>query len=303
MLTASTTRTGSARPDVPRFVDGTPATLVVASAGAEDSPASVVVPTYDRPQSLARCLAALARQTLPVEVIVVHDGDKLADQVDAVCRSGVGLLVRIAQGGPAAARNAGAARSDREFVLFADDDCEPAPDWAERLVSALGARGDVVAGAVVNASPRDPYATATQVIHDHLMEDSDEPFATTNNVGCSRQVIGAIPFDETYPVGGEDRDWCHRVLAAGFTLEREPAALVLHRHQLTLGSFVRKHVGYGIGSQQFRNRNGVIRKRGGWYLSLMRRGFRYGVRPGMLVGVAQAAGLYGAAREAGRSRR
>ncbi len=262
-----------------------------------DARASVVVPILDRPGSLARCLAALSEQAVPLDVIVVHDGDRCAAQVDDLCRAHGARVVRIAPSGPAAARNAGIARARCPFVLFLDDDCEPVPAWAERMVAELDAGADVVAGGVANASPGDPLAAATQLIHDHLTESGSEPFATTNNVGCRRDVLDAVRFDPDYPLSGEDRDWCHRLVRAGFAIARAPEAAVLHRHDLTLRSFVRKHVNYGRGSQRFRARNEPTPNGARWYWALLRRGFRHGVAAGLLVGVAQAAGAYGAARE------
>lgn len=235
----------------------------------------MVVPTCGRPAALTRCLAALRRQTLPVELVVVDDTD---------------------QRGPAAARNAGAGRASGEFVLFVDDDCEPAPDWAQRLTEALAAGSDVVAGAVVNTAEANAFASATQLIHDHLMNGSRDPFATTNNIGCRREVIASVPFDDSYPLSGEDRDWCYRLATAGFAIDRIETAVVRHHHELTLRSFVRKHVGYGRGWRRFRRLHRVPLQRGRWYWELLRTGFAAGLATGALVVVAQLATVYGALR-------
>ncbi|MBX9627328.1 MAG: glycosyltransferase [Gemmataceae bacterium] len=72
---------------------------------------SVVVPTYRRPELLARCRAALAAQRLPAdqfEVIVVED--VLAD-------------------GPATARNRGWRAARGTVIAFTDDDTIPDPAW------------------------------------------------------------------------------------------------------------------------------------------------------------------------------
>ncbi|MQA75642.1 MAG: glycosyltransferase, partial [Solirubrobacterales bacterium] len=55
-------------------------------AGGESAPRriSVVVPTRDRPEALARCLAALAGQDVAgLEVIVVDDGSRDRGAVEA----------------------------------------------------------------------------------------------------------------------------------------------------------------------------------------------------------------------------
>lgn len=89
--------------------------------------ASVVVPTRDRHQDLARCLEALQRQTFggELEVIVVDDGSRTP-----VRAAGVRLL-RCNGRGPATARNSGLQFAAGSIVLFTDDDTVPDPVWVE----------------------------------------------------------------------------------------------------------------------------------------------------------------------------
>src|SRR6266498_3763264 len=93
---------------------------------------SVVIPTYDRCEALARTLGALARQTLPAkdfEVVVVVDGSR--DDTRAVLEM---LETPFALRwlwqenlGRSAARNAGIRAARADVVVFVDDDVEPAP--------------------------------------------------------------------------------------------------------------------------------------------------------------------------------
>src|SRR3954471_23205116 len=102
--------------------------------------AAVIVPTRNRPQSLARCLAALARQegVAGLEVVVVDDGSLEREQVAVVVSGTDARLIRSERPhGPAAARNRGVKATDAPVLLFTDDDCEPAEDWAARLSAAV----------------------------------------------------------------------------------------------------------------------------------------------------------------------
>jgi GT2 family glycosyltransferase len=254
--------------------------------------ATVVVPTYNRPDALARCLDGLRAQTVPIEKIVVHEGDDAAAAVDAACAAAGATLIRKERGGVASARNAGIARASCDVVLLLDDDCAPEPDWAERLCEAFADGATVVAGGVVNATPDNPWATATQEIHYHLMHFPD--FATANNIGARRDVFAAVAWDERYRGAGEDRDWCQRVTAAGHAITRVPGARVQHWQELDARSFLRKHVDYGRSSEDFRSRTGATVMRPSWYVGVVRGGFRRGARAGVLVGVAQVASAYGA---------
>ncbi len=274
---------------------------------------SVVVPTRDRPDRLAACLAALARQTAEVEIVVVDDGSRDARVVAAVVAAVPGArLVRGAGRGPAAARNAGAAAARAPLLCFTDDDCTPVPGWAAALAARLAAGADAAAGPTRNGRPGSACAAAAQAVATHLAEATVEPgtgrmrFAPTSNVACRADVWAAVPFDERYPLAaGEDRDWCARLLGAGRTLVFEPAALVHHHQDLSLAGFWRQQVRYGRGAYRFRAAHGTLRRPEPprFYLGLLRRGFAAGLRAGVLVCVAQVATAAGIALEAADARR
>ena len=127
---------------------------------------SVVMPTYRRPDLLARCLGALLAQTLPAdrfEVIVVDDGqeDRCRDQVERIAATpGAPAIryLRAASGrGPAVARNAGWRAATAPLVAFTDDDTLPDPSWLARGLAAIQAPPDWVAGA---GQVRGPSASA-----------------------------------------------------------------------------------------------------------------------------------------------
>jgi glycosyltransferase involved in cell wall biosynthesis len=269
---------------------------------------SVVVPTRDRPERLARCLAALERQRgASVEVVVVDDGSARADEVsEAVARCPRARVIHQKTAGPAAARNAGARGARAPFVGFTDDDCEPAPDWAARLWGRLREGADALAGTTVNARPRDPRARASQIVTDYvsqraLEQPSRTSFAPSNNIACTAELLGSVPFDERYrAAGGEDRDWCARLVAQGYELVVEPRAVVAHHQELTLRDFLRHHVRYGRGAYRFHraHRSGRTLEPPRFYGGLLRRGFAQGVVPGALVCLSQAATAVGFLREA-----
>lgn len=111
---------------------------------------SVVVPSYRRPEHLARCLAGLAEQTRsPDEIIVVARLDDT--ETRAVAQSARAVAVRLADvmaPGVVAAMRVGATAAGGEVVAFIDDDAVPRRDWVERLgghfaraqVGAVGGR-------------------------------------------------------------------------------------------------------------------------------------------------------------------
>jgi GT2 family glycosyltransferase len=98
---------------------------------------SVVIPTYGRPESLARCLDALERQRLaPHETLAVVRGDDEASAAVVRVRGGRTRLVTVERPGVVAAMNAGIDVSSGDVVALTDDDSAPHGDWLERLVAA-----------------------------------------------------------------------------------------------------------------------------------------------------------------------
>ena len=264
---------------------------------------SVVVPTCDRPAALRRCLAALARQEEELDVVVVDDGRSGA----AVDAPGARVL-RAAGRGPAAARNLGARAARGSVICFTDDDCAPAPGWAQRLATAC-ATGGAAAGTTIADPTAGAPAAAAQLLANTLMLTSRDAasgglrFAPTCNLACHAETFAALPFDESFPLAaGEDRDWCARLVASGGVLRHVPEAVVLHRPRLGVRGLVRQQLRYGRGAVGFRDAGGAPAGRA-FYGALARGSARAGAGVTALVALAQASVAAGAALELLQQRR
>lgn len=232
---------------------------------------SVVIPTYERPASLARCLSALLRSSMPrsrFEVVVVDDAGHAAPSRLAADFAEIDLTVlRQHNSGPAAARNAGVAAARGTFVAFTDDDCEPASGWLSELERHL--REDptlVVGGHTHHALVDDLYAGVSQLLVDHVAARPDRAgaqFFASNNLAMARSTFESVGgFDAGYRrAAGEDRDLCDRLHRAGYRMRYAPDAVVAHRHALGLASFVGRQFAYGRGAHRFRA--GRARRGGG----------------------------------------
>ncbi|MFQ5923633.1 MAG: glycosyltransferase family 2 protein, partial [Anaerolineales bacterium] len=101
---------------------------------------SVIIATYQRPQSLDRCLRSLLAQTrLPDEVII---GTKTYDTVSGAFLQQLSAErdlpfelrhVQVASHPVFVAENKGLQVASGQIVSFVDDDAEPYPDWLERI--------------------------------------------------------------------------------------------------------------------------------------------------------------------------
>jgi GT2 family glycosyltransferase len=270
---------------------------------------SVVVPTRDRPASLARCLAALIEQDAgELDVVVVDDRSRdRAAAATALERLPGARLVHGAGRGPAAARNLGVRAAQGEVVCLLDDDCEPDPGWARVMAAAVskGAGRIVAAGFTTTPPGASITVLASQTIVNHLLSASRNAssnrlgFAPTCNIAASRELFARLRFDESYPfAAGEDREWCARALAAGVGIEYVPEAVVVHRQSLGLRAFMHQQYRYGRGGSRFRAAATGRRLYGPpFYAGLVREGFRGGLACGAAVLAAQGITATGVAVE------
>ena len=194
-------------------------------AGAPSGPAAdiaVVIPHYEDPDRLARCLDALAREDLGgAEVVVVDNASPTAPPPDALkAAHPFARFVTEPVKGAAAARNRGVAETAAPHLLFLDCDCVPRAGW---LAAARAARGaaPLVAGEVAvfdeGPGPRSG-AEAFETVFAFRVRDYVERqgFAVTANLLAERAVFDAVGGFR----GGvsEDVEWTRRAVAAGYPL-------------------------------------------------------------------------------------
>jgi|SRR5579871_208242 len=221
---------------------------------------SVVIPAYGYPAGLNRLLTALARQEFAgsFEVLVMDDGSPVP--LEPVTQSYRDVLtirhLRLANGGPARARNTGARQAEGEWIAFTDHDCEPAPDWLAKLVQEGERSGPVLmGGARITGLPENPWSVA----HDMLCvfasgwrSDVATPYFSTDNLAAPRtRFLQVGGFDERFQYSQEDREFCSRWRAHGFDTRLVPAAVIRHSHAFTLRTFCRQHFRYGENAVEY----------------------------------------------------
>lgn len=224
---------------------------------------TVIVPTYERPDELAGCVAALVALDYPhdrFEIVVVDDGGS-AD-LGAALEAGRGrvpiTLVHQRNLGPGAARNAGAAVARGGALAFTDDDCRPQPGWLRGLRRALESGPRVLAGGrTFNQLRTNRYAEMSQLIleaaYRYFNRDrGNVRFLASNNMAVDRaEFLEVGGFDERFRIASEDRDLCDRWVFSGGRIVWTDEGHVEHRHVLTLAGFVRQHYAYGRGAARY----------------------------------------------------
>ena len=223
---------------------------------------SVIVPTYARPDRLARCLDALARLDYPrerFEVVIADDGGAPPAAACAAAFQGRLRLtvLRQANAGPAAARNLAARAAAQPFLAFTDDDCTPRADWLAGFARGFALYpGALLGGRTVNALQGNVYARSSQQLVDYLYdyygaERGDAPFFTSNNMALPREAFLELGgFDQSFPLAAaEDREFGLRWRERAGPLRYVADAVVEHAHPLTLRRFWRQHSNYGRGAR------------------------------------------------------
>jgi GT2 family glycosyltransferase len=188
---------------------------------------SVIVPTRDRPDALARCLALLAPgvQVLDAsryEVVVTDDGSSDVARDLIASRFAWARHVTGPRRGPAANRNAGSRAGHGDWVAFTDDDTLPDRDWLETLV-AMSEGVDVVEG-------RTTCRDGVRSPREHAPVNDSGSRWWSCNLAVRRSAFDRLGgFDERFRIPHmEDVDLRERALAAKIPWRFAPGAVVDH---------------------------------------------------------------------------
>jgi glycosyltransferase involved in cell wall biosynthesis len=179
---------------------------------------TVIVPTFNRVESLKDTINALHKQTLPsqhFEIIVVNDGS--SDDTEKYLMEVAGTspsfrFITQANAGPAAARNRGIAAARGRIIAFTDDDCIPDANWLQVIQSAFAER-DVVG---LQGSTYTDVKAITPLTHQIDNENGNASVPTCNAAFTREVLLRVNGFDEHFPFPhNEDADLAWRIEQLG----------------------------------------------------------------------------------------
>lgn len=196
---------------------------------------SVVIPTYNRQDSLRRTLESLVGQTMAAdsfEVTVVDDGSE--DRTAAVAADSWPFAVRYLKQqncGATAARNHGAQYSQGEVLVFVDDDITVAPAALQSLYQTCLAEAQVVVLGVLSAPEQGNPLVEYLAIRPGSSDCVHFSKCTTGLLAAKwSDFMGLGMFQD--PTGGwpnwDDVDFGYRADRAGYRLWRCPEAQAIH---------------------------------------------------------------------------
>lgn len=223
---------------------------------------SVIVPTFERRESLRRLLEALAAQTLPAnqfEVLVSIDGsrDGTLEMLESF-RAPYPLRWQWARNrGRAAACNAAIRRAAGEIVLMLDDDMEPTRGLlaAHRRAHSAGVTRCVLGPVPFRIRGTDqPFRRHVGAkFNEHLQRlgQPEHQFVLrdfySGNTSVRRKLLLEVGlFDEDFRAyGNEDLELGYRLIASGVTLDFAPDAVAWQHYDKAVDALARDAMAKG----------------------------------------------------------
>ncbi len=219
---------------------------------------SVVVPTFERPDTLFQVLEGLEEQSAPppFEVIVVDDGsrDHTGERLARHRPKYPFRFLSQKNGGPASARNRGVLQARGRLVLFLGDDTVPEPELLAIHAAAHGeSRSHPAAVLGYTTWPRGQRVSpflhhineyGLQFGYALIADRESVPFNFfyTSNISLPRDLLLEEGlFDTSFPhAAWEDIEIAYRLVRRGMKIVYRPAAIARHHHHITFESFRRR---------------------------------------------------------------
>lgn len=258
--------------------------------------ATVLIPTFQRPDSLARALKSVFAQDQPElihEIVVVdNDPDGSARPTVEALRSSSSiplLYVHALPPGVATARNAGLAATSAPYVAFLDDDEQADAKWLGVLFEVhLRFGADVTFGPVQGCAPAAALWKRPYLERFFSRTGPETSMIVTGVYGCGNSMMtratalqGPEPFDvAANHTGGEDDILFSHLKARRARFAWAAGAKVLEHapdHRVKVNYALARAVSYGQSPSQL----------------ALRRGDSLGVAKWTVIGAGQAL-IYGA---------
>ncbi len=212
---------------------------------------SIVIPVHNGGESFRRCLTSL-KQYVPAstEVIVVVDGG-----TDHSCQLAEAFGAKVIQlpiaGGPAQARNLGAAIATGDILFFVDADVTIGSDTLNQVIAAFQKQPELAAliGSYDDAPGADNFLSQYKNLFHHYTHQTGSEEASTFWGAC-----GAIRRDLFLTLGGfdkayrypsvEDIELGYRLKRAGYSIQLCKQIQVKHLKCWRVVSLLRAEIFY-----------------------------------------------------------
>lgn len=203
---------------------------------------SVVIPSYNQPATVQRCIGSILEQDFEgtYEVIIVDSSEKSKQEMlAAFCASlpKVQLIPLATQTFPGSARNVGIKAAQGEIIALIDADCVARPNWLKNIQENMGT-GLILTGVIENGTEDSVYGTCSFLVEfNHFLDFSGHRVpahaAATCNFACRKEVfeqIGYFTDDRAF----EDMLFCKKFTEQGGQIFRVNGIRIAHLNKTDL---------------------------------------------------------------------
>lgn len=221
---------------------------------------SVIIPTYNREDTLKKCLNALFNQTYPhsdYEIIVIDDGSN--DGTEQLVKSMINnspcelRYFKQENRGPAAARNVGIKNAEGEIVLLLGDDIIATRNLLEEhMKSHKNEDENVTILGHIQWSPEMHLTPFLKYLEKENIQFAYSLIKNPNNLGYNYFYGSNISlkktfllknglFDESFPYAAyEDSELGYRLQKKGLIIKYNKNAIGCHYHITNLSKYCRR---------------------------------------------------------------
>lgn len=189
----------------------------------------IVIPCYnDDAAHLREAVASALAQDVPVQVVVVDDGstkEETLAELDALPESVT--LVRQANAGVSAARNAGIAQLTCDYVQALDADDWLTPGFVRAAAAVLDGGARIASSDVSHNGPGGSFQRIPDAVSLSDMVDTNLIGSASMFRRADWEQVGG--YDQTITIGSEDYEFWVRLLALGGEVRRFEGQAFHHR--------------------------------------------------------------------------
>ena len=184
-------------------------------------------------------LASLAAQSLPLdraeEVFIADSGDVPSDVLEKTLQPYPwARVMRLPEGtGYEELKMAGARAASGDVIVFADGDCQYDRGWLESLLAPFADPAVAIVGGETQIDSSGGYGLGVAIASSFPARGRSAGLYTSdryhlNNIAFRRPVLEQVPIPARRPCYRMSGIHAAQLLAAGYTILRQPAARAVH---------------------------------------------------------------------------
>src|SRR5690554_2936235 len=197
---------------------------------------SVIVPVYNRDDTIERCLSMIRKSIVSheLELIVVDNGS--TDQSVEIAQRYTDHIVINKSRNIALARNKGVKKAHGEILVFIDSDVYVEEDTIDKLVQTVQENSTAMVGGAIYYYGGENHGKQQKPEPELRQITFNDRIYVEAIYGCMQATTRTIftkvgGYDRFFSLHGEDFDLCIRYWGNGFPLVYEPKAAAWHEQK------------------------------------------------------------------------